>query len=339
MNRRQALTGLAAAAAATILINPETANAHGKDLFPTLIPLPDNWLPEGIAIGQRPFAYFGSRADGSIYRANLVTGAGAPLPTPGPGPGTPSVGLKIDDRGRLFVAGGNAGNGRVVSASTGEILVSYQFTTVTSFVNDVVLTPRAAYFTDSRQAFLYVVPIGRHGQLGSTFSALALTGDIVVDPLVNNANGISRTPDGRALIIVQSNTGMLFRVDPATGVTTTVDLGGESVPNGDGLLQEGRTLYVVQNRLNTVAVLRLASDGRSARVTAAGHRPAASTCRRRWPPSATGSTCPTPSSAPCRPRRPSRPWRSRSHSPFRCGVPPVGCAGRGTTYNLRNPVS
>src|SRR5688572_401272 len=151
MNRRQALTGIAAAAAATILINPESANAHGKDHFPTLIPLPDNWLPEGIAIGDRPFAYFGSRADGSIYRANLVTGEGAPLPTPGPG--TPSVGLKIDDRGRLFVAGGNAGNGRVVSATTGEILFSYQFTTTTSFVNDVVLTPSAAYFTDSRQAF------------------------------------------------------------------------------------------------------------------------------------------------------------------------------------------
>ncbi len=264
MNRRQALTGIAAAAAASILINPERAGAHGSDRFPTLIPLPDNWLPEGIAIGSRPFAYFGSRADGSIYRANLITGEGAALPTPGPG--TPSVGLKIDHRGRLFVAGGNAGNGRVVSAATGEILASYQFTTEASFVNDVVLTPRAAYFTDSRRAALYVVPTGHYGRPSDTFTTLPLTGDLVVNPAVNNANGISRTPDGRALIIVQSNTGMLFRVDPATGVTTTVDLAGESLPNGDGLLQEGRTLYAVQNRLNTVAVLRLARDGSWARV-------------------------------------------------------------------------
>src|SRR5918998_4821109 len=151
MNRRQALTGLAAAAAAGILVNPERATAHA-DFFPTLIPLPDNWLPEGIAIGFLPFAYFGSRADGSIYRANLITGEGRRLPVPGPG--TPSVGLKIDSRGRLFVAGGNAGNGRVVSAGTGEILASYQFTTATSFVNDVIVTPHAAYFTDSRRAFL-----------------------------------------------------------------------------------------------------------------------------------------------------------------------------------------
>jgi sugar lactone lactonase YvrE len=264
MNRRQALTGLAAAAAAGVLVNPERASAQHADLFPTLIPLPDNWLPEGIAIGSLPFAYFGSRADGSIYRANLITGEGRRLPVPGPG--TPSVGLKIDLRGRLFVAGGNAGNGRVVSALTGEIVASYQFTTETSFINDVVLTPDAAYFTDSRQSALYVVRIGHGGHLAATHERLALSGDIVIDPAVNNANGIARTPDGRALVIVQSNTGMLFRVDPGTGVTTAVDLGGEALPNGDGLLQEGRTLYAVQNRLNTVAVMDFGSDGRRARV-------------------------------------------------------------------------
>lgn len=264
MNRRQALTGLAAAAAAGVLVSAQRASAHDADLFPTLIPLPDNWLPEGIAIGALPFAYFGSRADGSIYRADLITGQGRKLPVPGPG--TPSVGLKIDNRERLFVAGGNAGNGRVVSALTGEILAGYQFTTATSFVNDVVLTPKAAYFTDSRQAALYVVRIGDDGELAPSAETLPLSGEIVVNPAVNNANGIAGTPDRQALVIVQSNTGMLFRVDPETGVTTTVDLGGDVLTNGDGLLQEGHTLYAVQNRLNTVAVLDFASDGTWARV-------------------------------------------------------------------------
>jgi sugar lactone lactonase YvrE len=60
---------------------------------------------------------------------------------------------------------------------------------------------------------------------------------------------------------VQSNTGGLFRVDPATGVTTAIDLGGESVVNGDGLLDRGRTLYVVENRNNTVAAIRLDPSG------------------------------------------------------------------------------
>jgi len=34
------------------------------------------------------------------------------------------------------------------------------------------------------------------------------------------------TPDGKALLIVQTATGKIFRVDPDTGVATTVDLGG-----------------------------------------------------------------------------------------------------------------
>ena len=137
MNRRQALTGLAAAAVGTVLATPGSTQAHGgDDRFPTLIPLPDNFNPEGIAIGDRPVAYFGSLANGSIYRASLVTGQGALLPAAAPG--TPSVGLKIDDRGRLFVAGGPAGNGRVVSARDGSVLAAYTFQTAPTFVNDVV---------------------------------------------------------------------------------------------------------------------------------------------------------------------------------------------------------
>jgi hypothetical protein len=38
------------------------------------------------------------------------------------------------------------------------------------------------------------------------------------------------------------------------------------LPNGDGLLLDGLTLYAVQNRLNTVAVLRMSSDGSSGTV-------------------------------------------------------------------------
>jgi sugar lactone lactonase YvrE len=269
MNRRQALTGLTATAAITVLAGPATAVAASSDSerFPTVIPLPDNWLPEGIAIGDLPFAYFGSRADGSIYRANLVTGEGQPLPMPGPG--TPAVGLKIDQWHRLFVAGGTAGDGRVVDAGSGQILVSYQFTTDSSFINDVVLMPQAAYFTDSRSAVLFVLPLGRNGSPPAPggFERLPLSGDdLVIVPGATNLNGIAPTPDGAALLVIQSNTGTLFRVDPSSGATTLVDLGGESLPNGDGLLLDGETLYAVQNRLNLVAVVRMSPDGRSGEV-------------------------------------------------------------------------
>jgi sugar lactone lactonase YvrE len=250
------LAGLATVAAGGVA--PAYADQdHHSHWFPARIELPNGWLPEGIAIRQTT-AFFGSRADGDIYAADLRTGEGRVIAQ---GPGTPSVGVKVDNRGRLFVAGGPAGTGRVVDTRTGDLLRNYQFTTAMSFVNDVVLTPGAAWFTDSRQPQLYRVALDRHGNPASTFTTLPLSGDYQHVPNVNNANGISRTPDGKALIIVQSATGFLFRVDPLTGDTTRVDLGGAVMTNGDGLLLLGRTLYVVQNLLNQIAVLELNSRG------------------------------------------------------------------------------
>ncbi|HEU5158596.1 MAG TPA: superoxide dismutase [Streptosporangiaceae bacterium] len=247
------------APAATAAERRTQGEGHGQGGFPTTFPLPDGWMPEGIAIGG-PFAYFGSRADGDIYRADLRTGEGEVISQ---GPGTPSVGLKIDFRGRLFVAGGTAGDGRVVDARSGAVLKSYQFATGESFVNDVVLHLGAAWFTDSRNPVLYKVPLRRG--LPDAAVSVPFSGDIqYVEG--NNANGIAPTPDGRGLLVVQSNVGLLFRVDPATGETTQVDLGGELLTNGDGLLLRGRTLFVVQNRLNQVAVVRLNSSGTAGTV-------------------------------------------------------------------------
>ncbi|WP_340381970.1 superoxide dismutase [Streptomyces sp. SS7] len=238
--------------------------AHAEAAWPHVIPLPDGFRPEGIAIGRGPYAYLGSLGDGSLYRADLRTGGGTLIST---GPGTPSVGLKLDDRGRLFVAGRDTG-ARVVDARSGEILASYPLATTTpTFTNDVYLTPRAAWFTDSYQPVLYALPLGRRGELPDAADVLRLplSGDWtqVTDGSVN-ANGITRTPDGSALLVVQSGVGALHRVDPRSGVTTRVDLGDAApLTNGDGLLRTGRTLYVVQNRQNAVDVFTLAADGRT----------------------------------------------------------------------------
>lgn len=241
--------------------------AQAATAGPSRIELPDGFLPEGIAIGARHQAYFGSRADGDIYQADLRTGRGRVISQ---GPGTPSVGLKVRGN-RLFVAGGPAGTGRVVSTRTGQILRTYRFTTQqNTFVNDVVLTRTAAWFTDSRQAQLYRVPLSRSGRPAPAdrVRTVPLTGDWVQDttPMVNNANGISTSPNGRALLVVQSNTGFLFRVNPRTGRALRVDLGGVLLTNGDGLLRQGRILYVVQNRLNKVAVLKLDAGGTRGRL-------------------------------------------------------------------------
>ncbi|MBX6724024.1 MAG: superoxide dismutase, partial [Dactylosporangium sp.] len=250
MRRRQILTGLSAAAVAAV-VTPEPASAAGG-VFPTTIRLPDGWLPEGITIGTAPFAYFGSRADGSIYRANLVTGTGRVIAR-GLGEGFPSIGLKIDHHNRLFVAGGDAGTARVVHAGSGRLLATYTFTTEPAFINDVVLTPYGPYFTNSMEAALYHLPLGPGGRLPaqSQVRRIPLGGDWAQAPGFN-ANGIVRTPDGAGLLVVQSATGLLYRVDPASGVAERVDLGGFPLTNGDGLLLERDTLYAVLNQLNTV---------------------------------------------------------------------------------------
>lgn len=245
MRLRNLLTISATLCMAALVVPAAPAMASsGHGCFPTLISLPDGFQPEGIAIGRAPFAYLGSRATGSIYRADLRTGKGAIIST---GPGTPSLGLKIDGRGRLFVSGGTGGDARVVDIRTGRVLASYRLATGPSFINDVVLTDQAAWFTDSTNPFLYALPLGRHGALPNQDQVvrLPLTGDLVYTT-GTNANGIVTTPDGRGLLVVQSNTGGLFRVYPRTGLTRAVDLGGESLLNGDGLLRDGRTLYAVQ---------------------------------------------------------------------------------------------
>jgi sugar lactone lactonase YvrE len=259
MNRSLRFLAAAATVALGLSLAPAAAaSAHVPK--PDVIALPDGFQPEGIATGPGPYAYLGSRATGAIYRANLLTGTGKII---SPATGTPSLGLKTDDRGRLFVSGGTAGDARVIDTRTGRVLNHYQFATSPpgTFVNDVILTPRAAYFTDSNRAVLYRVPLGRGGEPARTFQTLPLTGALVVDPAAVNVNGIARTPDGRALLIIQSNTGLLFRVDPSTGVTTRVDVGGLDLTAGDGLLLVGRTLYVVRNRFNLIVAVRLDAAG------------------------------------------------------------------------------
>ena len=232
------------------------ATAARQQAFPTRIDLPDGFRPEGISIaGQR--AYVGSIPTGSIWRGDLRTGQGGVFINR---TGRAAIGLQVD-RGRIFVAGGPTGRAFVYSARTGADIATLQLTSGNTFVNDVVVTRQAAWFTDSMNPVLYRVALARNGRPG-TVRTVQLSGDYRHQPEFN-LNGIDATPNGRTLVVVQSNTGKVFTVSTA-GVTREIDLGGRTVPNGDGLLLDGRTLYVVQNRLNKIAVFRLAANMRSA---------------------------------------------------------------------------
>ena len=247
---------LAAAGLVSLVVGVLAPAQAAAPRFPAQFSLPDGFQPEGIAIGGGPVAYFGSLVDGDIYRADLRTGRGSVISQ---GPGTPSVGMKLDGRGRLFVAGGVGGDARVVDTRTGRVLRSYSFAASTTFVNDVVLTRSFAWFTDSQRARLYGLPLGPEagcrGPPTSSPCRCAATGSR--RPASTPTASPGPPTSGRS-VVIQSSTGFLFRVSQTTGVARRVDLGGRLLTAGDGLLTQGRTLYVVQNQLNRVAVIRVA---------------------------------------------------------------------------------
>ena len=223
-------------------------------------PLPNGYQPEGIAKGPGQHVFVGSIPTGRVVRLNVKTGQLTDVVPQQQG--RAAIGLKYH-RKRLFVAGGPTGHAFVYDARTGADIRDVTLTTATpTFVNDVTITRRAAWFTDSRQPQLYRLALGKRGAPAATARTVPISGDLQYDqdPNNNEVNGIAALPNGRTLLVVQSTTGLLFRIDAATGESTLIPLtGGDNgkLTNADGILLRGRTLYVVQNRLNKVAVITL----------------------------------------------------------------------------------
>jgi sugar lactone lactonase YvrE len=221
---------------------------------PDVIPLPTGFQPEGIATGRGATFYVGSIPTGDVYRGSLRTGQGAVfIDAP---EGSSATGMKIDRRNQLWVSGGATKAIRVYDARSGALVRAYSIPAA-GFINDVVVTRRAAYFTDSGVQVLYRVAIDRRGAPGA-LTTIPISGDLAYDqnPATFEANGIDATRNGKRLIVVQSHTGRLFFADPRTGATEEIAL-DEPVVNGDGILLRGKHLYVVRNRDNLVAKLRL----------------------------------------------------------------------------------
>lgn len=242
-----------------------TAAAAAANTFPDVIQLPTGWRPEGIEAGKEHTLYVGSIPTGAVRQIDAKTGESFTLVQPTTG--RAATGLEYDKKNeRLFVSGAGTGAAYVYDAETGAPIADYQLTTqANTFINDNVLTSDSVYFTDSRQPQIYRLPLGQHGELpaGSEVQTIPLSGDYVHDgdpPNTNNLNGVVATANGKWLIAVQSSTALLLRIDPDTGVANTIELTGGDVMNGDGLLLEGQTLYVVQNFLNRVEVIHLSAD-------------------------------------------------------------------------------
>jgi hypothetical protein len=181
--------------------------------------------------------------------------------------------MGLDPHGRLFVCGGIDGSLSVIDTADRSILKRYQLGGEQSFTNELIVTPEAVWVTDSFAPVLYKLPFGKRGELPSEDEVVRppLGGDLVYQRGETfaecfNSNGIAPTPDRTAILIVQTNTGKLFRIDPRTGHATLVDLGGEDVLWGDGLVLEDRTLCVVQNLANSVSVIELDAAGTAGKI-------------------------------------------------------------------------
>ena len=230
--------------------------------FPESVPLPTGYSPEGVDTRGKT-AYAGSLADGDVVTVDLRSGEVTPLVDNDPADGRVAVGLKVE-RGLVIVAGGPTGRAFVYDARTGAEVADLELTdpAAGTFINDVVVSGGAAWFTDSLQPQLYRVPLkGKGVGAPETIPLSGPAGEFVAG---FNLNGIEAK--GGELIVVNSTKGELYAVEK-DGESRVIDLGGDTVTAGDGLLLVGRRLYVVRNELNQIDVVKLSARLTSGEVT------------------------------------------------------------------------
>ncbi len=255
----------------TLMITMAAASAASRT-----VPLPDDFQPEGIASGTGNTFYVGSMRDGDIYRGDLRSDAGSVVVDVSDRQAT---GMKVDQpRHRLFVAGGFTGHAYVYDTRSGATLADFTFgQTGPTVVNDVVLTRRAAYFTDSFSPHLYKVPVHRDGSFGRP-ETITVTGPAGVPTAAGafGLNGIAASPDGHTLVVDRSDLGALFTIDPCTGRSRTIPLTQGSLVPGtpDGILLAGKHLFVVENFANTLVDVRLSPHLTTGSITATVTDPA-----------------------------------------------------------------
>ncbi|GAA2210458.1 hypothetical protein GCM10009850_059170 [Nonomuraea monospora] len=225
--------------------------AHAAGTADQVIVLPGATSAEGIAAGSGGTFYAGDLFNGDIFRGDARRGTAERfIDVPD---GRMAAGMVADLRhGLLFVAGGFTGQAYVYDLKSGAEVATYQLTDPQNgLVNDTALTRDGAWFTDSLQAKLYFVPIGRKGAPGPA-RTLNLTGPAADTSGEFNLNGIQAA--GRTLIVAHTTHGKVYTVDPVTGASKVIE--GVDVPNADGLVLSGNRLWAV-NSTSQVSRFRL----------------------------------------------------------------------------------
>jgi sugar lactone lactonase YvrE len=233
-------------------------------------------FPEGIAVDRRTgLFYVGSTTDGTIFRGHLKRPA-LEVFLPGGADGrTTAIGMKVDSRGRLFVAGG--GTGQVWVYDTRSRALVRRFDTGrragATFLNDVAIARNGdAYVTDSLFPELLRIPAGAvrpTATPGTPEAFVNFTGTPAAYQPGFNLNGIAPSADGKHLVLIASNTGKLFRLSLRNRQVSEIAVTGGPLPMGDGILLTGNLLMVSRNAAELVVSVKLDHDLDEGRVIAA----------------------------------------------------------------------
>lgn len=231
-------------------------------------------FPEGIAHDTSAGVFYtGSAEDGTLVRVNAETGAAEVVAAAGglvpAGNNTfPAVlGMELDDRERLWVAGGRTGSMWVVDTTAGTVIKKVTVPTVgKSLINDVTIIGNDGYFTDTAVPTLWRLS-ATGDTIGEVEPWLGLNETAIVYGAGANLNGITSTPDGDTLIVVHMGRGLLFKIDVATKAVAPIDTAGADLSGADGLVLDGDTLYVVRQTASEIVTVQLADDMTRGTVT------------------------------------------------------------------------
>ncbi len=229
---------LALASAVLLLAVAAPASAATR-----VIVLPGATSAEGITAAGGGAYYTGDLIAGTIFREDVRRGTAERfIEAP---PGTMAAGVDFDRRhDLLFVAGAIGGKAYVYDVRTRAKVADFTFgDPQTSYVNDVVVTPQGAWFTDSYHPQLFFVPFAAGG-LG-TPRTLPLSGPGAGGSPGNFfMNDIIATPSGDTLLVAATIPGKVYRIDPRTGVSA--EIAGVDAPSVASLVLEGQRLWAVQ---------------------------------------------------------------------------------------------
>ena len=224
--------------------------------------------PEGVAWDSRSESFFvGTVATGTIYRATLHDTTLLPFITPNAAaPADSAVGMKVSG-GKLYVAGGSTGSIYVYQITTGALLARFE-TGTGGFLNDLVVTQTGdVYVTDSFRPMIWHLTRAMVQAGSGTPGSIPVGPEIAYTANQFNLNGIVSRRGGRELIVVNSFSKSLFRIDldreTAAGRTITKIDAPEL--GGDGLLIDRGKLLVVVGSTASVSVLELSRHDSRAR--------------------------------------------------------------------------